>query len=1185
MSFRKFAVTSRKPMFYLALILILAVGALASGVGIWFQGFETDTSAWLNDDSAQEIFRQPSGFTDNGGYANGIASATGNYHARLVPDTTDDGACLDNGAQGAPPNNDCYGPFTYWNEVYSFDGVTNSTNVITSATLNFTAAEAGFVIQAYDSNNNQILPTGTTITSVTNSTTIVVSNAATETTTGVSLNVYPVFPQGFITQADIYLDTNWAANNSDWRFDWDSALTDNTDGADEVFLSDYVFNVGTQLAGDNTPGFWVSTSPNAGRANSYPENGCPGPSGDDLGNYCRAPVKITTSGWYTFRHIFRINPNTQNLSIEFQVLPLGGNSPLVDTTIYGWQGTAQAPAGGITAAYGWFPNMEIPQLALDDTLLKDFDTLTLTPTAPSPLGAGTPQTFDLSATFDGIADPLTPGLTPANFAFTPGNSDTGTVTVVPSGTQPGNGTLSFAATGGNTGSVNLTANIDGFSSNTASFNVITTSLYSPVNGSTLTSSSVTFQWTEYPGATNYWLDVGSTQGANNYEQTGSLSNSTLSFLVNGLPTNGSTVYATWYYLINGSWQHTNYSYTTVSGVPQGDSLAAITSPTPSSMLTGYSTTFSWSPGTGPTAYWLDVGSTVSGNQYYTTGSTMALSAVVNSLPTNGSTVYVTLYSLINGTWFQNAYTYTAFNALAGAAQMQTPTPSSILSGSSVTFTWQAGANATAYWIDVGSSPGGDQYLQSGSLSTSTLSTTVSGLPTDGSNIYVTLYSYVGGWVDYAYTYSAYNSSPKAVMRSPTPGSTLPASTVTFTWNPGTGSTAYWLDVGPTVDGNQYYQSGNLGSALTATVTGLPIDGSPVYVTLYSLINGQWQNNEYSYSAFSPLGALAVMQTPTPSSTLSGNSATFTWSAGNNATGYWLDIGSVAAGNQYYQSGNLGNVLTTTVSTLPENGSTIYVTLYTLVGGQWFSNSYTYNSSLTFQGFETGTGDWNPTINSNNQPVTTTYQVASGGGVLELTAASGNYYAEVHNIDNDYYAGYFGDSGYSYFGYGIGNGQAPANPTPYPGDFSQSIMMYINVNWPVALYGGPGVWIDETPGNFIAGNYGSEHNFRLTPTGSTVLVYVDGNPSIATITTSGWYNFQMTFQKAAPCNDGSVTTNMNVFDANANLIGTTTVCGDSPGGPQLASDLAGPGYVWITVWPNGWAGDVLGIDNVRVDLLN
>ena len=117
----------------------------------------------------------------------------------------------------------------------------------------------------------------------------------------------------------------------------------------------------------------------------------------------------------------------------------------------------------------------------------------------------------------------------------------------------------------------------------------------------------------------------------------------------------------------------------------------------------------------------------------------------------------------------------------------------------------------------------------------------------------------------------------------------------------------------------------------------------MYVTLYSLVGAQWLGNSYTYTAYNASGALGVMQTPTPGSILSGNIATFTWSAGTGASAYWLDIGNVPGGNQYYQSGNLGNVLTTTVYSLPADNSTIYVTLYSYVGGQWLSNAYTYTS--------------------------------------------------------------------------------------------------------------------------------------------------------------------------------------------------------------------------------------------------
>ncbi len=468
-------------------------------------------------------------------------------------------------------------------------------------------------------------------------------------------------------------------------------------------------------------------------------------------------------------------------------------------------------------------------------------------------------------------------------------------------------------------------------------------IYSPVAGSTFASNAATFSWNAYPGATAYWLDLGASQGANTYLDSGSLSSSTLSYSVTSLPTNGTTVWARWYYFINGGWSFIDYSYIAYGGLPNGDTTATITSPAPGT-LAGSSVTFNWSVGVGPTAYDLDIGNVAGGNQYYTSGSTTALTAVVNGLPTDGSTVYVTLYSLIGGVWYSNPYTYTAFNPSAGAAVMQTPLPGSTLTSSSVTFMWNAGTNATAYWLDLGTGPGGNQIYQSGNLGTA-LSVNVSGLPTDGSPIYATLYSFINGsWVSNAYMYTAFTaSSGKGAMQSPTPGSTFTGSTVTFNWTAGSSATAYWLDIGNVAGGNQYSQSGNLGNVLTTTVNGLPTDGSTVYVTLYSYVGGQWLSTGYIYTAFNPTGNLGVIQTPTPGSVLSGSTQTFTWSAGSSATAYWLDIGNIAGGNQYYQSGNLGNVNNTTVNSLPADGSTIYATLYSFVGGQWLSTSATYVS--------------------------------------------------------------------------------------------------------------------------------------------------------------------------------------------------------------------------------------------------
>jgi hypothetical protein len=359
------------------------------------------------------------------------------------------------------------------------------------------------------------------------------------------------------------------------------------------------------------------------------------------------------------------------------------------------------------------------------------------------------------------------------------------------------------------------------------------------------------------------------------------------------------------------------------------------------------TTFKWFPVDGA-QYSLDIGPTQGGNTYYQSGNLGTVltspSFNYNVLPTNGSTVWARLWYLVNGTWQYSDASYTAYNAGAAAAVMSTPTNNSTLTGTTQTFTWSAGSAATAYWLDLGSSAGGNNYYQSGNLG-SALMTTVNNLPSTGVPIYATLYSLISGsWVSNSYTYTSYNASgAAATITSPTPPN-LPATTVTFDWTSSASATAYWLDVGSSVGGNQYYQSGSLPTSQTAaTVSGLPSDGvSQVYVTLYSYVSGNWVSNAYTYTAFNGSSAAATMTNPASNNAvLSGTSITFTWTAGSGTT-WWIDVGSTAGGNDIYQSGSI-NTQSATVTDLPANGNTIYVTLYTLVNNSWISNSYTYTS--------------------------------------------------------------------------------------------------------------------------------------------------------------------------------------------------------------------------------------------------
>jgi predicted secreted protein len=169
-------------------------------------------------------------------------------------------------------------------------------------------------------------------------------------------------------------------------------------------------------------------------------------------------------------------------------------------------------------------------------------------------------------------------------------------------------------------------------------------------------------------------------------------------------------------------------------------------------LTSASTTFTWNAGpAGTTGYGLNVGTSLGGANLVNIYPLSGTSVTVN-LPTNGTTIYVRLWTVINGTTFlSNDYTYTEFSQSASA--ITSPAPGSTLTSASTTFTWNAGpAGTTGYGLNVGTSPGGANLVNIGPLSGT--SVTVN-LPTNGTTIYVRLWTILNGstylYNDYTYT--------------------------------------------------------------------------------------------------------------------------------------------------------------------------------------------------------------------------------------------------------------------------------------------------------------------------------------------------------------------------------------------------------------------------------------------------
>ena len=93
------------------------------------------------------------------------------------------------------------------------------------------------------------------------------------------------------------------------------------------------------------------------------------------------------------------------------------------------------------------------------------------------------------------------------------------------------------------------------------------------------------------------------------------------------------------------------------------------------------------------------------------------------------------------------------------ATMTSPADGSTLGGESQTFTWTSVPDATYYTLRFGTSPGFNDIAYISAVTATSYN--VTGLPTDGSAIYVRLWTKIGGaWYYYDYVYTAASGSVK-----------------------------------------------------------------------------------------------------------------------------------------------------------------------------------------------------------------------------------------------------------------------------------------------------------------------------------------------------------------------------------------------------------------------------------------
>jgi hypothetical protein len=271
--------------------------------------------------------------------------------------------------------------------------------------------------------------------------------------------------------------------------------------------------------------------------------------------------------------------------------------------------------------------------------------------------------------------------------------------------------------------------------------------------------------------------------------------------------------------------------------------AMMTSPADGSIFTSTNVNFQWED-VGASAYHIWIGRSIGGKELYSASLGTNTSKTIRGLPSNGSTLYVRIFTKISDKWFYNNYTYTTVTADVAAARMTSPTNDSTFTSTTVNFQWE-NVGAPAYHIWIGTSIGGYE-LYNASLGTNT-SKTINGFSSNGSNVYVRIFTKISDkWFSNDYTYTtATLSGNSARMTSPTNDSTFTSTTVNFQWE-NVGAPAYYMWIGRSIGGKEMYNASQ-GTNTSKTFINFPNNGSNVYVRIFTKISDRWFYHDYTYT--------------------------------------------------------------------------------------------------------------------------------------------------------------------------------------------------------------------------------------------------------------------------------------------------------------------------------------------------
>ena len=561
---------------------------------------------------------------------------------------------------------------------------------------------------------------------------------------------------------------------------------------------------------------------------------------------------------------------------------------------------------------------------------------------------------------------------------------------IPNATTNMSGTYTLIATNSSGCTVTITTNVTVLQLPIPS----APTLLSPGNGAYAAGTSITCTWNASTWANNYRLTVSTSSNPSDpskFKFNATVGNVT-QYIDTGYSNNGTTYY--WWVSAGNSRGWAAQSEVNANGfrfinwppppsapalVGPGTPPAGGQSPGNATYVPGTSITYQWNASADATVYSLIV--STSSNSADT--SKRKFSNYVGNVTQYTDTGYpdnrTTYYWWVNACniagcapssqWMENGLSFINGTQLPSAPTLVSPGQGTVVSGTSITYQWNASAGATVYSLIVSTSSNSadTSKLKFSNYVGNVTQFTDTNYPDNGTTYYWWVNVCNSGgcapsseWVPNGFSFVNYTPPPSPpTLVYPGNGTMVSGTSITYRWNASLGATNYWLTVSTSSNSSDTTKrkfSTMVGNVTQFTDTNYPDNGTTYYWWVNAGNSGgwapssQWMANGCSFAngvlVTPPLAPTLVY--PGNGASVSGTSITYQWNASAGATVYSLIVStsSNSADTSKRKFANyVGNVTQFTDTGYPNNGATYYwwVNACNTAGcapsSQWIANGF------------------------------------------------------------------------------------------------------------------------------------------------------------------------------------------------------------------------------------------------------